>query len=642
MKHKHFLFLIALLFSCFTYGQEKVQPAYIMELEKADQCFQAKKYNTAAQLYQRVYPKIKELTSKEQTLYKIAESYRLSNNFGNALKWYENLVNSKYPDPQILFNYAQLLKNFERYEDATRVFNDYLFEMPDNKLALEAIEGCKQAADWKAKPERFLVKNLTQINTPYSDYGPYFHEQHLYFSSSRKEAQGNGIFEWTGQKYADIFSSQIMNGSPLQVVSQKNINTDFNEGALCMDSLQNIYFTQCNGADGKGLNCKILVSYFTENKYSNPQVLPFNSDSFSCGHPFWDNQYKYLYFASDRPGGMGKKDIWKTQYSFTKNEWSKPENLGTTINTNEDELFPSFDQKGNLYVASKGHIGMGGLDIFKCSTDSPNTIKNMGSPINSGADDLGLHWSIDSNGAMGYFSSNRPGGTGDDDLYAIYAKPFQLIVNGTIIDRETEKPVPSAFVGITEQDSKNIVQIKSDEDGQFSSSLLFNKNYAFSASKNSYLNSGIALQAIVGQNDTTIQVIVWLDRIPAKEAELTVQGIYYDLDQWQIRKDAEPVLDSLAAVLKLNPGLVIELASHTDSRAEAPYNLDLSKKRANSCVSYLVNKGIDNSRLVPAGYGEQFLVNNCSDGIDCSEAEHQANRRTTIKFLKTDSKIKVR
>ncbi len=642
MKHKLVFLLFVLLFSYFTYGQEKVQPAYVIELEKADQCFQAKKYNTAAQLYQKVYPRIKDVSSKELTLFKIAESYRFSNNFGQAMKWYENLINSKYPDPQILFNYAQLLKNFERYEDAIRVFNDYLFEIPDNKLALAAIEGCKKAAEWKANPERFLVKNLSSINTPYSDYGPYFHEQKLYFSSSRKEAQGSGIFEWTGQKYADVFSSQFSNGKPLQVVNEKVLNTDFNEGALCMDSFQNIYFTQCNGFDGKGPNCKIWVSYFSENKYNKPQVLPFNNDSFSCGHPFWDTHFSYLYYSSDRPGGMGKKDIWKTKYNYTKNEWSEPENLGASINTNEDELFPSFDQKGNFYVASKGHIGMGGLDIFKCSTDSPNTLKNMGSPINSGADDLGLHWSGDSTGALGYFSSNRQGGNGDDDLYAIYAKPFQLIVNGTILDRETEKPIPAALIGIAEQETKNLIQIKSDENGQFSASLLFNKNYAFSISKNSYLNSGIALQAVTAQNDTIIQLMVWLDRIPAKEAELTVQGIYYDLDQWQIRKDAESILDSLAAVLKLNPGLVIELASHTDSRAEAPYNLELSKKRANSCVSYLVNKGIDSSRLVPMGYGEQFLVNDCKDGVDCSEAEHQANRRTTIKFLKTDSKIKVR
>ncbi len=631
-----------MLVSYLTYGQEKVQPAYMLELEKADLCFQAKKFNTAAQLYQKVYPRIKDLTSKEQTLFKIAESYRFSNNFSQAMKWYENLVNSKYPDPQILFNYAQLLKNFERYEDAIRVFNDYLFEMPENKAAIEAIEGCKQAAEWKAKPEKYLLKNLSNVNTPFSDYGPYFNQQQLYFSSSRKEAQGSGIFEWTGQKYADIFSYQTNTAKPLQLISQKTLNSDFNEGALCMDSSQNIYFTQCNGADGKGLNCKILVSYYVENKYSTPQVLPFNNDSFSCGHPTWDNHFNYLYYSSDRPGGYGNKDIWRCQYNFTKNEWSTAENLGAQINSSADELFPSFDKKNNLYFASKGHIGMGGLDLFRCNLESSNQAINLGSPLNSGADDFGITWTGDSLNILGYFSSNRQGGVGDDDLYAIYAKPAVLIVNGTVLDRETEKPVTTANIVLSEKGSKSNFNLKTDENGQFSAEIGFNKGYELICSKNNFLNAGVELNPVFGQNDSSIQVIIWLDKVPLKEAELTVQGIYYDLDQWQIRKDAQPILDSLALVLQLNPGLVIELASHTDSRADAVYNLELSKKRANSCVSYLVSKGITQSRLIPIGYGEQFLVNDCTDGVECSDAEHQANRRTTVKFLKTDAKIKVR
>jgi len=642
MKNTALVLLFACLFCLDLHAQERLQPSYTIELEKADLFFKAKKYNTAALLYQKVYPKIKESESRDQTLFKIAESYRYSNNFSLAIKWYENLINSKYPDPQVLFNYAQLIKNFEKYEDAIRVFNDFLFEMPGNKNALEAIAGCKMAMEWKAKPARYMVKNLSTINTPYSDYGPYSSKQQLYFSSSRKEAQGSGIFEWTGQKYADIFSSNLVNGKYSAAIPEKNLNSNYNEGAVCMDSAQNIYFTQCNGPDGNGLNCKIYISYLNGNQYATPQILPFNNDSFSCGHPAWDPQNKFLYFSSDKTGGYGKKDIWRIQYNYAKNTWSEAENLGTTINTDEDELFPSFDKKGNLYFSSKGHLGMGGLDIYKSINIGQDSVQNLGSPINSGADDLGISWTGDSTALLAYFSSNRQGGIGDDDLYAIYSKPFVLTLNGTVIERETEKVITNAQIEILDQNQKNVLTLKTDEMGQFTTDLSFGKQYQLKSTKNNYLTAGLSLSPIFATNDSSIQVVLLMDFVPAKEAELTVQGIYYDLDQWDIRKDAQPILDSLASVLQLNPGLEIELASHTDSRADAAYNIELSNKRAKSCVNYLVNNGIQASRMKAVGYGEQFLVNDCKDGVDCSETEHQANRRTTIKFLKTDTKIKVR
>jgi peptidoglycan-associated lipoprotein len=395
MTLKKLLFIILLFFSQFLIAQEKQTPAYQYDLDKADMAFLSKKYNTAAGLYQKVYGKIKNADEKQKVLFKVAESYRKSNNFKQAIKWYEEVLNSKYPDPKVLYSFGQLLKNYERYDEASRTFYDYLFEMPDDLNAKEAMSSCNIAAEWKSKPEKFNINNLKDINTEFSDYNPFLVEKKLYFTSSRKDATGSGTFEWTGQKYSDIFESNVNGNSYSKPSPIKGINTNFNEGAAWFDADgSSVYFTQCNGTDGKGINCKIYVSYFQNNNWTAPTPLPFNSDSFSCGHPGFSADGKTLFFSSDMPGGFGEKDIWKINYDPVKNNWGEAQNMGNQINSFEDELFPFVDENGDLFFSSKGHTGMGGLDIFKSSLVNGNYSKaeNLKYPINSGGDDFGLNY----------------------------------------------------------------------------------------------------------------------------------------------------------------------------------------------------------------------------------------------------------
>ena len=642
------IWILLLGFTFQLQAQEKQIKPYQIDLDKADNAFKAKKYNTAAQLYQKVYPKIKEEELKQQVLFSIAESYRNSNNFKKALQWFEELVNSKYPDPAILFSYGQLLKNFERYDEANKVFYDYSFEVPDDKRGKIAQQSCQFASNAKTNPRKLTIENLSNLNTDQSDYAPFYVQGKLIFASTRKEAQGSETFEWTGQKYSDFFVSKISNKTIEKPQALKALNSNYNEGVAWFDpNYSTTYFTQCNGVDGAGVNCKIYVSYFQNGTWIAPKPLPFNSDSFSTGHPAMSADGKRLYFSSDMPGSIGGKDIWYVSYDALKDRWGTPQNCGENVNSSEDDMFPFIGEEGTLYFASKGRLGMGGFDLF-ASRDTLNTFgqaENMGSPINSGGDDFGISFipkSEKQNDApFAYFSSNRMGGMGDDDIYSIADKPIIVLVKATVFDRETNKAIAGANLKLKNKAAKIIAEPNTNDKGLAVLEIPLNDLINLSANKEKYLSSAtIEIDTRNIKQDTSIELRIPLDLVPSEDIELTMQGIYYDLDKWDVRPDARVILDSLAAILNNNTNLVIELASHTDSRAPAAYNLDLSKKRAQSCVNYLLQKGIQKERLVAVGYGETKLVNDCSDEVDCTEEEHQQNRRTTVRIIRTDFKPK--
>ena len=643
MRKAILLLLLFTLMSSLWAQESKVITPIDLEIAKADGVFNSKKYNTAAGLYKKIYAKVKDEDQKAAINFKIAESFRLSNNFKQAFDWYEQLINTKYPDPKILYSYGLLLKNFERYDDAARAFNDYLFEVPADKNAQREMEACKLAAQWKQTPEKFNITNIKALNTVNSDYSPFVSEGKITWSSSRTESTGNIIFEWTGQKCADIFEATLSNQNFGNATKASGlVNSNYNEGVAWIDSSNTtMYFTQCNGTDGKGLNCKIYVSYKQNNQWIAPQVLPFCSDSFSVGHPAMTADNKRMYFASNMPGSIGEKDIYYIDYNPITGKWGIPKNLGPTVNTTEDDMFPSVHPDGKIYFASKGHYGMGGLDLFY-TKDSAGTFAkaiNLKSPINSGGDDFGITFtSANAGDAMAYYSSNRVGGVGDDDLYCISVKPYLFLVKGKVINQEDNQPLGGAQLNFA---GKIPMQLKTDNKGDFVAELALNNEFDLTAAKDKFFKSmPIKLSTAAVSNDTTLQVTIYLTPIPDESVELTLSGIYYDLDKADIRPDAAKVLDSLATILTNNPTLVIELASHTDSRADEAYNLKLSQKRAQSCVDYLVKKGIAKARLQAVGYGESKLINDCADGVDCTEEQHQENRRTTFRVLNTDYKGK--
>lgn len=618
-----------------------------LEIQRAQRAFNARKYNTAAAQFKRIYPKVKVEEKQNEILFMMAESYRRANNFKQAFEWYEKLVNTKYPNPKILYSYGLLLKNFERYEEASRAFYDYLFEMPGDSNAIREIQSCGVVQQWKAKPQKFDIKNASELNTPVSDYAPYFAGGKLFWASSRPEATGNEVFEWTGQKCSDFFEATLSNGVWSKIQNVKGaVNTNFNEGVACIDStLSTMYFTQCNGIDGKGMNCKIYVSYLQNNTWGEPRMLPFCSDSFSVGHPAISADGKQLFFASDMQGGFGEKDIYAVSYDMVRDKWGTPQNLGPNVNTVEDDMFPFVDETGKLYYASKGFTGMGGLDLYVTFDSAGAYVKarNMQYPINSGGDDFGITFipssQVRENGAIGYYSSNREGGKGDDDIYSISVKPYIFVLKGKVFNRESMAPLAQAVVAAKDEYGKPVFSIKTGPSGEYTGELPLNAMLDLAAVKEKYFaSSSVIISTQQIKQDSVLEINLILNPIPAEDVDFTLKGIFYDLDKWDLRDESKKVLDSLTTILNKNPSLVIELASHTDSRAPQDYNLELSKKRAKSCVDYLITKGIAKDRLIPVGYGETKLVNDCADGVECSDEEHQQNRRTTFRVLRSDYK----
>jgi outer membrane protein OmpA-like peptidoglycan-associated protein/tetratricopeptide (TPR) repeat protein len=616
-----------------------------IEIEKAKHAFEQKRYNTSANMFKKVYPKVKNEESQDSILFMVAESYRLSNNFGEAVKWYEKLVNTRYPNPRIIYSYGLLLKNFEQYEEAGRKFYDFLFEMPANPDGKREMEASKLASVWKNNPEKFTIKNLSELNTSYSDYAPFFVKNKLIWSSSRTESTGNEIFEWTGQKCADFFEAEKAGYSWKAISKLKgNVNTNYNEGVAWIDtSYTTMYLTLCNGRDGKSPGCKIYVSYQNDTGWSTPELLPFCKDDYSYGHPAMTADGKRLYFASDMPGGLGQKDIYYIEFNKYNNTWGQPTNLGKNVNTAEDDMFPYIHDNGTLYFASKGWMGMGGLDIFKTIYENGQwqMVENLKYPINSGGDDFGISFVPASQQLEGepiaYFSSNRIGGKGDDDLYSITIKPFRFMLKPKLVNKQTKNVISAAVITITDSVQAERFNLRTTIDGTTSADLPINEVLWVNAEKEMYFTvEPISISTKDLYKDSVLELIIYLEPLPQDDMEITLDGILYDLDKAELRPESKLILDSLVILLNKNPKLVIELASHTDSRASAEYNLKLSQRRAESCVNYLVSKGINKIRLKPVGYGETRLINDCEDDVDCTEEEHQLNRRTTFRIISND------
>lgn len=421
------------------------------------------------------------------------------------------------------------------------------------------------------------------------------------------------------------------------------MNGKLNDGTIAFDSKFTVaYLTKCNyDNNGKGKNCRIYTSTGQGSEWSIPEPLTFSTDSFTCGHPYLSKDGQTLYFTSDMPGGEGGKDIWMVTYSKKGKTWGDPVNLGPTINTEGDEMFPYLHEDGTLYFSSNGHVGLGGVDIFfsKGEATDWSTPINMKSPINSGGDDFSLI--LDKTKESGYFSSNREGGKGQDDIYRFRMTPLIFTLSGVARDLKTKELLSNTLLTISNSNDSNKLRIKTDARGYYKITLKPKTDYELFGAHEDYYDSKLYAQTTRGlEVSTDLEQDLELDPFDYEKA-FEVEGVYYDLDKANIRADAAIILDTVVYLLNRYPKIRLELGSHTDCRSDSLYNKDLSQRRADSAVSYIVSRGIDKERLVAAGYGESQLVNDCEcEGRYvkrvCSEEEHQMNRRTTIRLLGND------
>lgn len=621
----------------------------------AREAYQKKEFFVAGDNYRKVYSSTKNKDEKIEATNKAAECYWLMNDMKNAESWYRKAikVDPKNTDNQLRL--AKTLKNNQKFEEAIVEFKNYQKMTPENGEAVNRqIKGCENALKWKNDKTRYVVENVKGLNTRWEDFAPqWFKKDQLYFTSDReKGVSGSSMYGWTGNGYTDLYTStyKVDKKNPNNItyqapvlVDKDHLNGKLNDGAIAFDSrFATAYVTRCNYDNNlKGKSCRIYQSNLTGTEWSDPEPVAFSSDSFNCGQPSLTKDAQIMYFSSDMPGGLGGKDIWFATFSKRSKTWGDPINLGPIVNTEDDEMFPTILEDGSLYFASNGHVGLGGTDIFvtKGSGIDWSDPVNMKSPINSHGDDFAMILTKDKE--SGYFSSNRDGGKGQDDIYRFSMTPLVFTLSGVVRNGKTKAIMPNATITLTSSSDTGKVILKTDQVGSYKVTLKNRTDYELFASRQMFYDSKLEEKTTKGLEQSA-DLIQDFELNSLGLETFTLRGILYDLDKANIRPDAAKVLDSLILVLNKYPTLKIELGSHTDCRADSLYNINLSQRRADSAVAYLVRNGIDTMRLVSKGYGENMLeVTECAcegpnereQGLKCTEAQHQLNRRTTVKVL---------
>lgn len=631
------LFLMTVLLSC---SIEK----------KASKRFDRGQFQPTIELYQQVLEK--EPNNAEANFY-IAESYRQSNRLQEAEPYYEKALSNGLRNDSIRLFYAFTLKSNGKYDQAKEEIEQYLTTVEDEQLkkrAQEAYDNLNQLDVVRAKKNFFRVKNLDEINTEAAEYAPVYNDGELYFTTSRGESK---IYQATGTPFTNIYKVKtrgaIVDPNTFTELDQLINNYSVNEGSVTFSpDGQTMVFARGNSGKKKGTaDVNLYISSNRRSGWTEPRLLNINNPGYWDSSPAFSRDGKTLYFASNRPGGYGGTDIYSTRRN-ARGRFYNVTNLGPVINSTGNEMFPFISEDGNMYFSSDGHPGFGGLDLFIAKRRNGKTvIENMGEPMNSKADDFGLYlFKVD----RGFFTSNREGGEGDDDIYTfVNEDPDLKIVNYhltgvtmTYDDKDELTILPGVEVRLLDQAGKLLDETLTASDGKFLFRIYEEENYNLVGEKTGgterYLNTRIryttkgksvnrdTLTELV--TDVTFDTLLVLEQIE-KNKIFVLENIYYDLDKAEIRKDAARELDKLVTILQDNPELKIELSSHTDARAPDNYNLDLSQRRAKSAVDYLISQGIDSNRLVARGYGETKLIIPFAE----TEEEHQVNRRTEFKIL---------
>jgi outer membrane protein OmpA-like peptidoglycan-associated protein/tetratricopeptide (TPR) repeat protein len=614
------------------------------KIAKADKQYDDYAYVDAIKIYERVAEKGYK---DEKMFQKLGDACYFNAELVKAAKWYNELfAMSQNQEAEYIYRYSQALKSIGDYANANKMLEQFNAKSVNDKRAQLFENNKNYLEEINAYSGRFNVTDAG-INSEYSDFGSAFFQNKLIFASSMEfRGVSKKIFRQTNQSFLNLYESEVApNGNLNEPIPFGNkINSKFHESTpVFTRDGKTMYFTRNNYLDGKKGEdskkitlLKLYKSTFKNDKWSDATELPFNSNLYSTAHPMLSPDDKILYFASDMPGTIGQSDLFKVAINEDES-FGNPENLGVSINTEGRETFPFISDENELYFASDGRPGLGGLDIYVSKIEKNNTfkeVKNVGSPINGPQDDFAFM--INSKSRNGFFSSNRDGGKGFDDIYK-FAETRKLTCEqklaGIITDQEGGTVLANVKMSLFDEKFQFIKENIADEKGQYSFDVECGKTYYVRAEKlNFETKESVAVIAMTtGITDLSLAIDKRIKPIGvgtdlAKTVDIPI--IYFDLDKWNIRPDAAFQLEKIVEVMKQFPAMKIDVRSHTDSRQTAQYNLNLSNKRAKSTIQWLAKKGIESSRLTGKGYGETQLINKCSYGINCTEAEHQANRRS--------------
>lgn len=583
----------------------------------------------------------------------VGDAYRNSNRLVEAIPFYEAALKKGTPNEAVNLYLAQGLKADRKYEASRRVLEEYLDESHSERVIIQAekeLNNLKKIDELIHKSSYYRIKNLKDINTENAEYSPVYRNNYLYFTSNR---DGGKIYRATGTPFTDIYRVAAR-GANVNLASLRPLDpiinhTNTNEGSLAIMPDGAIIFSKGNDGKVTGYSeVHLFFSRFRNGKWLKPVPLSINDADSWDSTPALSPDGATLYFASDRPGGYGGTDIYVAKVN-RRGRWVDVRNLGPEINTSGDEMFPYVSKDGSLYFSSNGHPGLGELDIFRSVRENGRiTVENLGKPMNSSADDFGL---FQFNLTRGFFTSNRKGGQGDDDIYTfVNDDPNLKVVNyfltGTTVttnDAGEKIILPNTKVSLTANNGDLVDESFTGADGKFTFRVYTEEEYDIIGEKIDYFTTRKQFSTVGKSVDKSVltefvtdvhfETTILMERIVI-EKPIVLNNIYYDLDKANIREDAAPILDSLVLIMNDNPEIYIELGSHTDARADDQYNMNLSQRRAQSAVRYIIEHGIHPYRITAKGYGEsQLLVKNAQ-----TEEAHQKNRRTEFKVLRYNPK----
>ena len=630
------------------------------KLSTANEQLARGEYSDAAKTYRKIYNK---LTKKEErplrgeVAAKMAECHRRLSQFQRAAAAYQNAIRYEWPDTMAYLRLAEMLHASGQYGQAVKAYEEYLSMRPESAEAKNGLAGAQVAAK-KAGATRYVVRKSDLFNSPRSDFGPMFvpgETDRLYFATTREKVNGPRS-EITGMKKGDIWmSSKDEKGlwqRPEPVEGE--LNTDMDEGIISFAPDGNLmYLTRARREPNSSTTVEIFTSQRSDAKWSAPVKFEITGDTLSAmGHPAVSPDGQWLYFSFDMPGGSGGRDIWRINLT---QKIGSLENLGEWINTPGNEMFPYVRTDSVLYFASDGHPGYGGLDLFRAELKPSGgwAVTNMGTPINSASDDFGITFG---EGESGFFTSNRNDARGYDAIYSFELPELKIMISGWVLDKD-EEPVPNAVIRIVGNDGSNQKQVARD-DGSFSFPLERGVSYVMLAGAKGYLNARQEFTSDTAEEDAEYGVDFILASITKP---VVIDNIFYDFDKATLRPESKEALDEMVQVLRDNPNVTIEMASHTDRKGTDEYNIDLSSRRAKSVIDYLISQGIAPDRLQSQGYGEsrpktitkklarEYPQFNEGDVLteeyilaldeENQEIADQINRRTEFQVLSIDYKM---
>lgn len=614
------------------------------QINKANRLFVRYDYTNAIPFYKKVIDNNK--AGKIEAMQRLADCYRLTSNFTEAAAWYEKVVATPGVDPENYFFYGQALRSNGNSKLALEQFRKFTSLKPNDPRGIKFTAIIDQTNSWKSLPQKYYVANAEKLNSVNSEFSPVYFKGGIMFASDRKtDGEFNKTYGWTGADYLNMFfaDTRLQADTTYAFTDPKlfsgNVNEPFHDGPAAFNKdFSLIFFTRSEKKKGDidstrfyTNRLKMYSSVLNGSNWGDIVPFPYNSEDYSIGHPALSGDGNTLYFVSDMPGGQGGTDLYISKR--TTDGWSKPKNLGSSLNTTGNEMFPDLHNDSILYFSSDGLPGLGSLDIFRSSNRRGTWSKpeNLLAPLNSPADDFGIIFSPDEN--AGIFSSNRIGGKGYDDLYTLRKVEDSVLFAGFVKDKATLLPMANATVFVWNSRTHKVKIIKTDAFGHYSVYARKGDNLTVKSMSNGFAPD--LFSSTITGNQSVKEMAAPRDLLLSKfkvNQIFRLENIYYDFDKWNIRADASLELDKVVAFMNENSPITIELGSHTDSRGSFRYNERLSEHRAESAVNYIVSHGIAQDRITAKGYGEYKLVNECADGVKCTPEEHQANRRTEVKI----------